>query len=260
MADLEVEVSRAYVSGFIVGLALLIVGGVAGFQLRQSNVEEQRYQIESMDATPVEFGVLTEVQRAHSKLYTGFREPSFNVRRLVAQSKGTSRVVGITFAPGLEPLLTKPQRPEEYFANVASHSDVVILGKVTTKTSYITEDETFIFTDYEVVITEVLKNNAAGSLSIGETMTVTRPEGKILIDGILVKGENAGYAPLPNSEKNVVLFLQHVPEATTYQATNTTATFELDGLVLRPLTKSKFPPGVLQDAHSFLQTARAVSR
>jgi hypothetical protein len=242
------------------GLALLVVAGVTGFQLQQNRQEEQRYQAELVDATPVKLGALTEKQRAHSNLFADYRQPTFNVRELIAKANGKSKIAGISFAPGMQPLLTTPERPEDYFGRISKESDAVILGRVITRESYVTEDETFVFTDYEIAIIEVLKNNAIAPISMGQSITVTRPEGKVLINGVIIKCENAAYTPLPKNDKEVVLFLRFIKETGAYKATGANASFELNGSILLPLTKSSFPPGVLQDANAFLQTARTVSK
>jgi hypothetical protein len=75
----EVEMSKPFVWGFIVGVALLIVAGVGASRLQDKNAklkeaDEKQYQIEVVDATPVQLGVLTEQQRIHSRLYPYYKE------------------------------------------------------------------------------------------------------------------------------------------------------------------------------------------
>src|SRR3954451_23049875 len=72
----EVEMSKSFVWGFIVGVALLIVAGVGASRLQDKNAvvkerNEKQYQIEIADATPVQPGALTEKQRFHSQLFNG---------------------------------------------------------------------------------------------------------------------------------------------------------------------------------------------
>jgi hypothetical protein len=91
------------------------------------------------------------------------------------------------------------------------------------------------------------------------TIIVTRPGGKVLLNGVIVKALDMRFEPLPINTYEVVLFLQYIPETGAYKTTQDTGSFELDGLLLRPLTKSNFPPGVLQNKDSFLQTVRDIS-
>lgn len=260
MAELEAEVSRAYVSGFIVGLALLVVAGVLGYQSRQNELEEREYRAELADATPVELGVLTESQRAHGRLFSQYRQiRGETILDSIAQAKGKTKVLTIVIFIGLESV-EEPQTPESYFGHIARESDGIIRGRVARKNSYITEDGGFILTDYDVEVLEVLKNNIAAPTKSGETITITRPEGKVLLDGMVVKVDNQYHIPLPKADKEVVMFLQYIAKTGAYRMTRPVGAFELNGSVLQPLSKAPLPPGVLQDVSSFLRTARAVAK
>lgn len=261
--------SKPFVIGFFVGLALLLVAGVGASRLHQKDAEQAKqrtelaeFQAELGDATPVQLGVLTENERAHSKLYghyLGLRNYR-TISGLVEQAKGKSKIVETGVLIGLGPVLSEPETPENYFSEVARESDAVIRGRVIKKVSQITEDDAFLFTDYDVVITEVLKSDVTASLEAGARITVTRPGGKVLLDGIIVRAKDDSFAPLPVNNHEVVLFLKRIPETGAYRAARDTGTFELDGSILRALTGCAFPPGVLRDGNSFLQTARAVSK
>lgn len=258
--------SKPFVLGFVAGLALLVVAGVGASRLHQKNAEQEKqradlaeYQAEIGDATPVQLGVLTDRQRIHSKLYAHYLEltKNFTVSRSIARAE--SKVVGIDVHVGLGPALTEPETPESYFGELARESDVVIRGRVATKASQITEDDGFIFTDYEILVTEVLKNSNKIRLDSGTTLEVTCPGGKISVGGIIMKAIDHSFALLPQNSHDLVLFLKYVPETGAFRPAGATGSFELDGSMLRPLTGVGFPPGVLRDADSFLQTARAVS-
>lgn len=109
------------------------------------------------------------------------------------------------------------------------------------------------------MFTEVLKNNVSDPIDVSETILVTRPGGKVVLDGVIVKGSDDCFAPL-SVKQEVVLFLQFVRESGAYQPTRYSGSFEIDGSQLKPLTKTDFPPGVIRDADSFLRAARAVSK
>jgi hypothetical protein len=250
--------SKAFVFGFVAGLSLLIVAGVGGSLIQQRDAEEKLYQAELVDATPLQIGALTEKQRIHSRLYTHYRERRGDqtISGLITSDKGKD--LGIVFNMPLTELLTEPETPESYFGKLADESDAVIRGRATNKVSHITEDDAFVFTDYDVVVTQVLKNNTASSANIGEAITVTHPGGKVVVNGVIVKVEDEAFAPLPVNN-DVVLFLTFIPETGAYRLTRHSGSFELDGRTLRPLTGAQFPPGVIRDADSFLRTVQAVS-
>lgn len=255
--------SKSFVSGFIVGVALLIVAGVGASRLQRrdaTRTEEKEYQAKIVDATPVQLGALSEKQRIHSKFYIEYleRRGGKTISGLVAQAKGKSRMVKTIAFVGVGSDLVVKETPEEYFGKLAQASDAVIWGRVTKKVSQITEDDAFIFTDYDVAVIEALKNNATAQLGTGSMITVTRPGGRILTDGVIVEAEDMAFEPLPINSNDVVLFLKYIPETGAYRATADTGCFELDGSNLRPLTKVNIPPGVLRGKDSFLQTMRAI--
>lgn len=253
--------SKAYVYGFVAGLLLLIVAGVIGFQAQRKDPEEEAYRAEVVDATPAQIGVLTAKQRIHSNFFTRYQQVrDRTISETVARAKGKTRLVEIIIFLGLGPALIEPETPENYFGELADTSSTVIRGRVIDKVSHITEDGAFVLTDYSVTVTEVLKNNALAHLDSGATISVIHPGGKVVLDGIIVKANDQAFTPLPINNHEVVLFLQYIPETESYRLTRNTGSFELDGPVLRPLTKDKFPPGVLQEANLFLQTTRAVSK
>jgi hypothetical protein len=259
----EVQMSKAFVFGLVTGLALLLGIGVRSSRLTQTDPEEKVFQAELPDATPIKVGVLTERQRAHSKLYSQYREMRAqnmdSITELAAHNKGKCKIVQTrTFTP-LGPLLG-PDTPENYFDRLARESDAVLLGRPTKKVSQITEDDSFIFTDYDVLIKEVIKNNIVAPLDAGASITITRPGGKVLLDGMIVRAIDDSYGPLPINGNDVLLFLRFVPETGAYRATRETGSFELDGSSVRPLTRSAMPPGTILDSDSFLKTIRSVSR
>jgi len=260
--------SKPFLIGFVSGLALLFVVGVGASRLRQKDAEDakqrselERFQAELVDATPVQLGVLTETQRIHSKLYSHYLKLGSNrtISGLVAQATGKSKIVETGVLVGMTEVLTEPATPENYFGELTELSDAVVRGRVIRSVAQLTEDDAFVFTDYDVAATEVLKSNPSAPIHRGTTLTVTRPGGKVLLNGIIVKARDDAFAPLPLNNHDVVLFLKFIPETGAYRATRATGTFELDGQILRPLTEVGFPPGVLRDADSFLQTARIVS-
>ena len=261
--------SKSFVLGFIVGLALLIVAGVGASRLQRRDATrieaeelERKYQAELVEATPVELGALSERQRIHSKLFAHYKEARGGdlIGGLVAEAKGKYKIIETGFGPPLTELITKSETPENFFSNLARESDAVIRGKVIRQTSQVTEDGSFIFTDYDVAVEEILKNNATAPISRDTSIMVTHPGGKVVLSGIVVKAFDDSYKPLPMNGHDVVLFLRLIPETGAYKVTRDRGGYELDGPSLRPLTRAQFPPGVLQDGKSSLQRLRDVSK
>ena len=63
-----------------------------------------------------------------------------------------------TGLPGGSPGFTPPTFSER-ITNLSCDADAIVVGEVTSKSSQLTEDQDFIFTDYELKVEEVIKNN-----------------------------------------------------------------------------------------------------
>jgi hypothetical protein len=205
---------------------------------------------------------MTERQRAHSKLYMGYhlgRGGMGTISDVIARSP-LDRVVETVVEVGFL-LRMERQKPEEYFAQLTSSSDAVVRGVVTGKVSQVTEEDYFVFTDYDVIVEEVIKNNSATPLQPGVAIIVTRPGGKVLRNGVVIKAHDLAYEPLPVKSDEVVLFLNAVPETGAYRTiySGASGAFELTGNSVRPLTQELLPDGVMQDTDRFLGTLRAFS-
>lgn len=259
--------SKSFVSGFIVGVALLIVAGVGASRLQRKTPEQIRaeeenklYETEIIDATPVHLNALTDKERIHGNIYPYYRQlrGETTISSLLALAKGKSKIVeaGVLVGNGY---LLEPESAESYFGKLAADSDAVIRGIVKHKASQITEDDMFIFTDYEIEITEILKNDAAAELNTGSIITVVRPGGTVVVDGIIAKATDESFDLLPANKHELLLFLKYIPEAEAYKATRNTGSFELDGSTIRPLTGAHYPPGVLRDGPSILQILKTSS-
>jgi len=253
--------SKGFVIGCLTGLFLLGIIGVGASRPKQKDLEQQKYRAEILDATPVQVGILTRKQRSHSKLYNGYGKhlagesisewiATYRGQRIVLQRN----VYGRMFFPS-----EQPDVPEDYFARFAEESDAIVRGRAIGKTSQITEDDSFLFTDYDVVVSEVFKNNSIAPINTGRTITVSYVGGKIVVDGVIIKAGGNAVALLPINAQDILLFLKFVPETEGYQLANNGA-FELNGTSARPLAGYfHFDPIYFKNESSFLKTIKAVS-
>jgi len=254
--------SKSFVLGLTVGLLIVAVGAVGASRrqrAREGKIQSQisRYNNELTDATEAQFGLLTENQRINSRLLYPYRPTaSKTIKERLPLAEGRFLEIDVS---GQGHALIEPQTPESYFGELLSASDAVIHGTATKRTSAFTDDEAFIFTDYDFVLTEVLKGNADKTLTVGSTITVTRPGGKVVVDGIIVKAHDRGFEPLPLN-RPLLLFLRYIPQTGTYSATRDVGTFEVDGSLIRSLSMSPYPPGVLRDGATYLQIIRDISQ
>lgn len=259
--------SKSLFLGFLVGVVVFAIAGVGASQLQDKNVvlkkaNEKQYRAEVTDATPVQLRVLTQQQRFHSRLHNGagMHVGGKTISEWIAEYKG-QKIVLVTNLLG-RTFLASDRLPtaEEYFGGLAKDSDAIIRARVTNKVSQITEDDSFLFTDYEVTVLEVLRDNSPKSLSIGTTITVTCLGGKIVVDDVILKASGNGNALLPVNAEDVLLFLKFIPETGAYKLTQANAAFELTGTSVRPLTDLvPLAPDVFKDETSFLKAVKAIS-
>jgi hypothetical protein len=266
--------SKAFIAGILLGITLLIVAGVSGSWIQQKDVnplqqeELKLYEAELTDSTPVQRGEITEQARIYSKYYShyGVATNHKKLSDLVDKVKGKMKVVDTIIGIGLSGTVgpaPSPETPEQYFGKLSRTSDAVVRGKVVNKIYNLSEDETFVFTNYKIVILEVIKNNQAVPLNNDEKMTVVRPGGKISMDGVVVRFIDEAFLPLP-IQGEVLLFLKYIPETGSYQTRESTGTFHLEGKSTMQLTEETYPSGVLdgvlEGKKSLLQTVRNISK
>src|SRR5215510_7835226 len=255
-----------FMMGLVFGLVLLLIITGAS-HLQQKSAEQIEYQAKLVDATPVKSGVLTEKQRIHSKRFTyyltarGGTGGGNGISALVARTKRDGHLIVNTWIGVGLGRVRQPESPETFFGELARRSDVVILGRVANKNSQVTEDDGFLFTDYDVAVEEVLKDNAAtsASLSPGATITVTWPGGAVLLDGVIVTAIDQNVLPLPTNNHDVVLFLKFLPQTGTYYAARYSDAYEIDGASVLKLTDAALPLNATPNRESFLETLRTVS-
>jgi hypothetical protein len=262
--------SKAFILGFLIGLLLLIGGGVAASKLApkaqdrdreaKRQARERERQAELADATPVELGMLSEKQRAHSRLYKHYAQMTGGRTVGGEMAKKPGKDIGVLVASPLQAApVGDPPTVRQFLRRLANDSDSVVRGSVVGKTAQVTEDGAFIFTDYDVQVDEVFKD-AGSRLFPGATVTVTRPGGLVEIGGAIARALDESYQPLPGGRGSVVLFLTYIPETNSYRATSPNGSFALEGGSLRPLTKSWLPEEVASvGAGTLLDVLRSVA-
>lgn len=251
--------AKQFLFGLVVGLGLIVAGGAGASRLSQKDIQRQRYQAELLGATPVQLGTLSERQRIHSKLYDDFsRHQGAMISELVTPYQNQGIVYGMYTNVNTPRLSAKNETPDNYFAALASQSDLVIRGEVTNRISQITEDGKFLFTDYDIRIEEVLKSDSNTLLSPGKTITVTFPGGKVLIGDVIVKTGGNGIPSVLEITNKVLIFAAAVPTSGAYKLARYDGGFEIDDASVRALA-GDVPASYLENSKSFLKTVRAIS-
>lgn len=219
----------------------------------------ERQQPEKEDATPVQEGVMTAKQRAHSKLFKGYGAATGGkkIRDLVAERGDVDlrNEVGDVILPRSFSL-------HSYLQNLTCQADAVVVGTVTAKSSQVTADESFIFTDYELTADEVLKNNSGSPIQPGGGITVTRAGGAVKINGHVARATDFSQRPLQVGE-HYVLFLRYIPATGGYMYVSNWGddTFRILDNQVNQVSATPLPlgPGRTADATFFLNEIRGAA-
>ena len=201
----------------LIGLLLIFMTAFAFSQERVARSQEE--------ATPIEEGVMTERERVHARLFDSHGTSSERLSDLIARRRhdigisSTSCFGGDPNAP--------PFDPSGYVHRLSCGADAIVIGVLKSKSSQLTESGTYIFSDYEVTIEEVFKDNMAAPIQNGNEIIVTRPGGRIRLNGYTVEATSNTFRPFIMGGR-YILFLRLVPESGAYVASGDKS-FELLG-------------------------------
>lgn len=168
--------------------------------------------------TPVVEDDLTPQQKEHSKLYEtyGRKEKIRDVLIKQNEMRSFTTACGFLSLEPLPPLVTE----------MAEKADAVVMVTFVSKSSQITTNGTYIFTDYELRIEEALKDARTGTLKPETTITVTRPGGKVLLYGKLASILLLSTKPLLPGRR-YLLFLSYLPSTGAYREAHPNGTFDI---------------------------------
>lgn len=225
----------------IILTAAMILFGIATFrQQAQDKVTPQ-----NDEATVVHKGQLTEKERHYSKEYkTLYSYRKGNKLTELSESgkrRGNKKEIGVSLGVPLIPTVGGSViTSSEFVNNLACKANAVVIGSVRSKTAHLTEDETFVYTEYELLVSDVLKNNLASPIEINKTIQITRPGGLIKLDDQIIRVVDQLYEPLA-IRKEYLLFLNFIPAANGYVVSSAEGDFALENGNLQSLSKLEVP-------------------
>jgi hypothetical protein len=220
----------------------------------KTDLRQQRKEKAREDATPVGEAALTQQQKEHSKLYKQYKTGK-KLRDLTETVGDVSlrRDVGTQGSDYNEGGLDL----QKFLQSMTVDADAIVIGTVKNKSSQLTEDEDYVFTDYELSIDEVLKDNPQAPIREHGKITITRPGGTILLNGHVVEALDESFQPFRKGVQ-YVLFLRFIPSTGGYQALNSRASFQLEDNKVNKLTKEQFTFDN-SDVSAFVQQVRAAA-
>ena len=243
-------------------IAAVVALTVAG-SLQARNGNPQR-PVPADEATPVEEGVMTERQREHGKLFRSKSTRPVKIKDRLREQGNEKGEIEI-WAP-IEEYTIYPARPlPAYLHDLTCRADAVVAGKVVSKSSNLTADGAFLFTDYQVTVEEVVKDNAAAPIAAGGSIIVGREGGAVAMKGRVIRAISPDAPPL-ELNGSYLFYLKSIPATGAYRPVANPYledTFRIRGGKARPLSRRRPPPSGWHadadaDAASFMNEARSV--
>jgi hypothetical protein len=151
---------------------------------------------------------------------------------------------------------------DSYLQELTCKADAVVIGMVKSKASQINEQGTFVFTDYEFIPGEVVKNNVVAPINPEKDITITRTGGAVKLNGHTVRALDYRQLPLIEGEY-YLLFLKFVPETGAYRALDSSRdddSFQILGnRVIKQVSKNPLPfdGSRTVEANGFMTQVRA---
>jgi hypothetical protein len=149
-----------------------------------------------------------QVEKVHSRLFR--KGPVGQIPAMLSKSTGD---VHVPCVPGVVQRIQMPLVDE--LGMLTSESDLVVLGKTVQGTSHLNADKDFIYSDWNFSVEEVLKDNIHAAVQPGATILVTRPGGKLQMNGRTVYANCTDFLDFESGQQ-YLLYLRFVPETGAY--------------------------------------------
>lgn len=224
-----------------------------------------RAQVNQTDPCAELIGHMSPRQHEHSKLYSNYDLTAGKDLCALAGNATDKEAIEVqVIAPSdrnfrLGPEVPPPPSyPNPYLVSIAYGADAVILGEMKSKASALTKGKAFVFTDFQMNVLEVIKDNVKAPIGIGSDITVTRPGGTLEIAGKEVCAADDSFKPFQLGGQYVLL-LEYIPVTGAYRAyADQSFQLLLDGGVAKLTTSQAINLAESRgDAQRFLNEVRA---
>ncbi len=209
-----------------------------------------------MSASSQENGSLQQSQnktqklKEHSKF---FKHHGPKLRDITPRGRGVIEVV--SDAPDTVTIPDAPGPRRLSVAQAVCSADAVVLGTLNSELPQLTDDENFIFTEFEMGVEAVIKNNPAAEIRPGEVISVVRDGGTLVLNGKTFRATVEGFRPLSVGGRYVLL-LRFVPATGSYLAF-ANGSFGVGGRVVEPF--GQMPDKAPRDTADFLNAISAAA-
>lgn len=121
---------------------------------------------------------------------------------------------------------------EDLSAIPVEQSDIVVVGTVKKAEAHLSEDETSVYAEFEILIEEVLKTEEGKTLYAGSLISTERPGGAIRFPSGHVQRQKIREQGLPRKGRRYLLFLKRLDETEHFSVVTG---YELAGTKVIPL-------------------------
>lgn len=228
-------INRQLIIVCIVLFTAAILFAVTTFhQQAQDRQIQNKSQSQQDEATHIQEGLMTEKQRKHSRLYEKLiseeDKKAIKNRNLITSAKKSSEGIDVIVV-GEEKTITDNQllpTQEEFLKQNNCKADTIVVGKITAKTSQLTEDLTSVFTDYDFVVSDILRDNLSLNIKPPESILITRAGGKVEVDNRIIDYIIKSKKRLI-LEKKYLIFLNYLSESKSFKIVEPEGVFEISG-------------------------------
>ena len=243
----------------IVLISLILGIGISGPFLTTARGQQVKQQDSYDEPTVVNRGQLTKKEKEYSKEYRKLypnqnRKLSEGIK--LAQAKGYTGEIGRSLGIPMIPTVGPSPTAAELLKDLGCKSDAIVLGSSKSKTAHLTVDETWVYTEYDLLVKDILKNNSASPIRAASTIQITRPGGLIKLDGYVFRVMDPLYDWLKKNEE-YVLFLKFVPSTQGYLVSSAYGDFERQGNKFKGLSRLGLPKDLREnDYKTMLNSVR----
>lgn len=183
---------------------------------------QNRIQQQEDPPTPVQIGVRTERQKKHGKRFEKVQRNG----NLLSDPEGVMTIL-YNHPDPVVPAIIRPTQAE-YFKALTCGAELVVIAKVTDKDSQFTENLNFIFTDYNLNIEQILKNNTNFNIESLNNITLNTSGGSVRVNNRIIKYEIANRTPI-HIGGQYLLFLDYSSDSEVFKLSHDRGIFVVLG-------------------------------
>jgi hypothetical protein len=236
------------IKNLLVGIAVIAALAITVLMITLPQSAQNKSKNKEDEPTTIQLGVMSEKQKKHSKLYN---QPEEARSKLLSSNKDIKIVIG---SPYKIDTSNSSISQEYYFQRVTCQSDTVLVAKVISKASQLSEDKKSVFTDYELQVKNIVKNNPELKLQTDDLVILTRSGGKVKLNNRVIEVIDESYKPL-HINGEYLFFLNYLVDSDSFRASDAEGTLEIaNGKLNRFSDSAGRYPAMEDDLNTFVSS------